>query len=242
MHASREEQERGSARARGRKGQGGTDADLGNGGMTCGGVCNADMVEVSNAVSDAAKLAGVAHIVRLSSARIDLYLSEAAGSLERKGEEAVPTQGPLGEAHVAGETYAKEIGLGRMTARHCVSYTHIQAHMDACKFSRVSIACRADERAANIVQLKFCDIRLGRHQGERGSLSVLASHYARCCFPCKIKCANAHTHTHRSRKDTRTGVLLAARTRGGSKLGDLQRHCCSGRCCSARFLPRWLGT
>ena len=32
VHANREEQERGSARARGRKGQGGTDADLGNGG------------------------------------------------------------------------------------------------------------------------------------------------------------------------------------------------------------------
>merc|ERR1719163_123272 len=78
---------------------------------------SADMVEVSNAVSDAAKLAGVAHIVRLSSARIDLYLSEAAGSLERKGEGAVPTQGPLGEAHVAGETYAKEIGLGLTSVR-----------------------------------------------------------------------------------------------------------------------------
>jgi hypothetical protein len=68
---------------------------------------SADMVHVSKALVDEAKRAGVKHIVRLSSARIDAHSLGLC----------YPSQGPLGEAHEAGEKYTKEQGIGLTSVR-----------------------------------------------------------------------------------------------------------------------------
>ena len=81
----------------------------------------ADMVAVSHALSDACQQAGVSHIVRISSARIDSYCLEHGGA-------AVPTQGPFGEAHVAGEAYTKEQGIGLTSIRPTSFHSNFLAY------------------------------------------------------------------------------------------------------------------
>ena len=82
------------------------------------GLSSADMVSVSKSVTDACKKAGVELMVRISSARIDAYLSN----------HKIPSQGPLGEAHVTGETYTKDAGIKLTSIRPTSFSTNFAAY------------------------------------------------------------------------------------------------------------------
>jgi len=90
------------------------------------GLASADMVLVSNALSDACHQAGVSHIVRISSARIDSNQSSCRALAH--GGAPVPSQGPLGEAHVAGEAYTKERGIGLTSIRPTSFHSNFLAY------------------------------------------------------------------------------------------------------------------
>jgi len=103
---------------------------------------SADMVSVSNAVTDAAKHAGVQCIVRISSARIDAYLSDSP----------IPSQGPLGEAHVKGEVYTKEKGITLTSIRPTSFSTNFIAYdLPSIKSTNVFASPLGPEAAVNWV-------------------------------------------------------------------------------------------
>ena len=118
-------------------------------------LASADMVLVSNALSDACHQAGVSHIVRISSARIDSKHSTCRALAH--GGTPVPSQGPLGEAHVAGEVYTKELGIGLTSIRPTSFHSNFLAYdLPAIKSASLFASPLGSVAAVNWVSC--CDI------------------------------------------------------------------------------------
>lgn len=117
-------------------------------------LASADMVLVSNALSDACHKEGVSHIVRISSARIDSNQSNSCRAPVYGGT-PVPSQGPLGEAHVAGEAYTKERGIGLTSIRPTSFHSNFLAYdLPAIKSASSFASPLGSAAAVNWVSLR----------------------------------------------------------------------------------------